>query len=624
MLTLKKPSKMKSLIKNMKIHFRPAACMVAALAAMTFTACNDDVERTLKEEYPEPGITDYQTGKVLWIVMDGASGIAVKQAYNNKKAPNIRKMLENSVYTFEGLADTHAEDTITNLKGWQNLLTGSTDAEGQPISILKRLKESKADSRTALFASDDSFYNLYAADADTPFNGENDGKVMEQAVAALSATDEAAPDFSIIEFDGVEKAGRASGFYDEEGQYATEEVLTAVSVIDGYIARITKALQARPNYKRENWMVMVTSNYGGLESNEGDNVYEMKDRNIFSMLWSSRINSKLLQKPLDDELSYSYYAPIFSNKGLNETAGVHDPELFNMHPDSSYTVQFMFREFYTKANIGGKNSASGNQTLVSKTEDGKAGWIKGMTGWKVLWSGSKIMVYCSNLNNSRYRAIHPTTNLRSDNDWHVFTMVLDRQKAHMYTYVDGVSEGRTEDPDLDLKFEDRGEAVSDLPLRIGVITGSVTSGNTQFAITNLQVYDVALPAEYVAKNYSQTALDKVQNQYWDNLTGYWPVDREEDLYLGTLRDYSQYAADRNGESDMDITGDWITAASWRMGSSQSKNATAVPSSSYYQKVINTVDLSFQTFQWLGIPVGESWGWEGIARPLPYNNLETTN
>ena len=48
------------------------------------------------------------------------------------------------------------------------------------------------------------------------------------------------------------------------------------------------ALQARPDYSIENWLVVVTSPSGGVADNSGENVYEMKDRNMFAMYHNYR------------------------------------------------------------------------------------------------------------------------------------------------------------------------------------------------------------------------------------------------------------------------------------------------------------------------------------------------
>ena len=66
---------MEKLIKNIML------CLFAVFAF----SCNEDMERLLTDDYPESG-TEYTTGHVLMVVIVGASAIAVKEAYNTRKA----------------------------------------------------------------------------------------------------------------------------------------------------------------------------------------------------------------------------------------------------------------------------------------------------------------------------------------------------------------------------------------------------------------------------------------------------------------------------------------------------------------------------------------------------------
>ena len=42
--------------------------------------------------------------------------------------------------------------------------------------------------------------------------------------------------------------------------------------------------------------------------------------------------------------------------------------------------------------------------------------------------------------------------------------------------------------------------------------------------------------------------------------------------------------------------------------------------SYYKTVLNTVDLSYQIFQWFGEPVDSSWNFDGEGWALDYVSL----
>lgn len=154
---------MEKLIKNIML------CLFAVFAF----SCNEEMERLLTDDYPESG-TEYTTGHVLMVVIDGASGIAVNEAYNTRKAPVIRSMTDKSLFTFYGLADN--EEGVSKERGWANLLTGTTKNgldvnqgidELETPSFLQRLKEADENLKVSFYSSDTEFFGAFGSVADT-------------------------------------------------------------------------------------------------------------------------------------------------------------------------------------------------------------------------------------------------------------------------------------------------------------------------------------------------------------------------------------------------------------------------------------------------------------------------
>ena len=146
--------------------------MLCLFAVFAFS-CNEDMERLLTDDYPESG-TEYTTGHVLMVVIDGASGIAVNEAYNTRKAPVIRSMTDKSLFTFYGLADN--EEGVSKERGWANLLTGTTKNgldvnqgidELETPSFLQRLKEADENLKVSFYSSDTEFFGAFGSVADT-------------------------------------------------------------------------------------------------------------------------------------------------------------------------------------------------------------------------------------------------------------------------------------------------------------------------------------------------------------------------------------------------------------------------------------------------------------------------
>lgn len=267
----------------------------------TLCACNDDLVNGLRTDYPDEDFA-YHKNHVLWIVVDGASGTAVREANNDRRVMTLKGMMEKALYTFDGLADTRSDTLVGNRLGWENLLTGMLERSSDTPSVLERLKALDGESRIAVLASEREFSDLCKDEADTICWG-TDEQITKDAEAILSAKGKV-PSLTIIEYNGVQQAGLEAGFIVPEGERAgwpTDEVIAALSETDRRIGRVMTALQARPDYSAEDWLVVVTSNYGGVADNTGENVYEMKDRNTFTLMYNERFGEERILAPSSDE-----------------------------------------------------------------------------------------------------------------------------------------------------------------------------------------------------------------------------------------------------------------------------------------------------------------------------------
>ncbi|MCD8317951.1 MAG: alkaline phosphatase family protein [Paraprevotella sp.] len=590
----------------------------------SWMACNDDLTDGLKKDYPESGYTQ-RDGHVLWIILNGASGTAVREANNDRKAENLSAMMSHASYTFAGLADTRSDTVVSNRVGWDNLFTGLLNRTSDTPDILSLLKKLDAGCRTEVWASTDDFYQEYALKADQSFQG-TDAQITTQVADELSAGQDA-PSLLVVEYNGVEQAGEQYGFVipdslDNGGQ-PTTEVISAVSTVDRYIGQIMSALENRPGYRDENWMVVITSPSGGVADNTGENVYEMKDRNAFVMIYNYKLGKELLLAPSSEGTTeYKYWTPIYGYKNATDYAKVIDPTLFDMVYDPgdgsmpydtvSYTVQFMV---YCPQGPGWNHSRPFvSKEVQSHTSQGQ-GWEVACDGWCVITRYGGQELWSQN-----------SWSTLTDNKWHVLTAVFDFKHQKFIQYTDGRSDLYADAAYKDLTYN---LSVGDkAPLTVGQKVFNASGGNegTTNYITNVQFYDVALPVDFIEKNYNLTGLDELGESYpyWDHLIGYWPGDREEDYRSDVLPDYSQYGSVYGGvnagRSDMKLS----SAVLWTTGTVVDDNVKPPYTNSYYQTSINLVDIPYMTFQWLGFAVPEAWGWTGIARTLPYEDLITND
>jgi hypothetical protein len=586
------------------------------LPVLLLSSCNKDVQHVLKDSYGPSG-TEYKTGKVLLLVIDGAGGKAVQKAVNTGKAPQIKSLANNSMYTYEGLADSKVElDKVDAQRGWANLMTGTTtNGVGKDIndisqltipSFLSLLKTEKSGVKTCFLSSNDKFIAVFGKEADEAKKLANDQAIKESTISLLAGTNGEVPDVTVVQFSGVEEAGLQSGFYDENYE-PSSQVVDAISQVDTKIGSIVETLKKRPLYEKENWLVIVTSSYGGLygtTKSTGSTFYNDLERNTFTLLFSPRLQSSLLQAPTTDQLKYNYYSPWYTGSGGTESAIVKDGTLFNMGSRStdtkSYTIQFMIYDTWT-------NAGDGHSILAKRPRVGNG------TGWNIRMSsgGGNVAVF---LQGNSAESDWNWYQIRKGNPWRVFTYVYKEcgPTDSLVCYMDGEL--------ISQRALNNNEMSTNAPLTIGKIEASSTGTNGHFYVNNVQFYDIALPPAYLAANYCKTHLDKQPGfEYWDHLLGYWPNDREEDFGGKVLPDYSKYGSVYKGinagKSDMILIN-----PTWESGSKLDPNVCPLPDASFYRAVFNTVDIPYQIFQWLGVGVDRSWKWDGVGRALQYKGL----
>ncbi|RYZ94743.1 MAG: hypothetical protein EOO68_19750, partial [Moraxellaceae bacterium] len=280
------------------LYYSRIKIVTPLMMALLLCACNKDMERTLKADYGESG-TAHKTGKVLLIVVDGASGQAVQEAINTNKAQHIKELIKNGMYTFEGLADSRADlPSFSNERGWANLLTSVTThgigKESDTMESLKTptflslLKSANDTLKTALLSANSTFAAAFGKDADKKQILTNDGAVKDALVGILADHVSEPSDVLLAHLQGVNISGKTAGFYNAAG-VAQPNIITAINTVDNQIGEIMNALKSRPAFANENWLVVVTSNYGGTYSgtvNQGGTLYTDLERNTLPFLWA--------------------------------------------------------------------------------------------------------------------------------------------------------------------------------------------------------------------------------------------------------------------------------------------------------------------------------------------------
>ena len=636
-----------------------------------FAACNEQLDLPDREYSLNNDLSiSHKKGRLLLVVIDGASGEAVKNAINTRNAQNLRRMLGNSLYTFEGLADAQVPlETMSVERAWANLLTGSTAHDvglnGNGITALDRpsfmtmAKTGNPEMKTALFASTEAFYNTFKDDVDdASIKQNNDIDVANAVRAELRKSDPA--DLIVVQFNTPQIMGEIDGFFETDLETTpTQAIIRSVRLVDRLIGNIVETMEARSNYENENWLLVVTSSYGGEYPNEveGSFFYDFPDRNIFTMMYNARFEERMLLQPVgDDARRYHYTSAYFSGRGQQEgaTNAMMDDDSFfeigqrrsqspsvgaNAYPrldDNDYTIAFKVLSLIT-----GRNYAS----ILSKGNARNAA-----QGWRVAWGDTDVTFQYGGLQsvdnpNRAGGSVLSTGNNRASGGprhtgWLNFHIVIKsyepRDRSNLnniqysdtaYLYMNGELQERKA---INGFFATQYMANATPSITIGDNNNDWDQAGQRFVMTDLQFYNIAMDADFIAENHCQIRIDDIKDEwpYWDNLLAYYPNDRVDDIGLSYIRDYSQYASSRKNLYFNRMHSGWIPNNPnppilfvKTSGSQVSPHICPRPDDTFYKQVLNTVDIASQTMMWLGISIRPEWGLEGQGWPVTYFFME---
>ena len=610
-------------------------------------SCNETMLDTLEYNYPSPVATS-ESNHALLIVLDGASGRAIQTARNAYKTPVLKSLFSHALYTDYGLADNSGKvlmGKMNNARGWVNLFAGSTSHGIKEETQLDQLGNQHIfswlmESRThiSMFASDEKFHDTFVTEGMNAPELTTDLEVKEQVVEELENTLKQPVDLVVAEFKGVQSAGESNGCYEEDGT-VTDAVVNAIGELDNYIGEIMEALKARPGYKKENWLVIVTSNYGGAVSTsvEENDYYDDLTRNTFTLMYNERLVAQVQGRPSSSSVQYEYYTPLWAYDyrypnptEYAESAGLRgNTTLGNIEWDEledGKTIMFFIQSDAREENKGRTEAYA----ILSKSSDVTA------NGWMFCFvntGGTKIRHCIGKSGSNRFYTMNSA--IDGDVAWHSFAAVFglddSKSKLEMTYYLDGKLDGSKTLSQKDFN-KYMTEDMKKIPLRVGGAYNRdaqdkhSTTKNKQykscFNISNIQIYNKGLSAEEIEKYAGMNQLHKKEEAYplWNNLIGYWPCDLESDMMDPVLKDYSKYRQ-ADGSTDFEI--DRGSTKAWFWGKSEDPGMHPILESDkmYYSRTFNTVDVSRQIFLWLSKNICWNWSMEGKAWQFAYTDMQ---
>ncbi len=223
--------------------------------------------------------------KVLIIGVDGCRSDALEKAFT----PHLDSLRENGIYS---LTSWQLGKTKSG-PGWSSMLTGVWDFkhnvsnnrflnnnfENYPFlpNYLKRLDASKT---SALVVGWKGLFKISKNRGwDKCIKGKNDNDCHSQIKKLLKDADF---DLYMVHFNDVDHAGHTTGF-----ELDNEKYISAIEKVDQKIGELLKIIKNRPNGKNENWLILSSTDHGGIGKHHSGNSIE--ERKVWWIASSSQL-----------------------------------------------------------------------------------------------------------------------------------------------------------------------------------------------------------------------------------------------------------------------------------------------------------------------------------------------
>ena len=551
------------------------------------SSCNKDFPNTLRSEYPnDTANVALKQKKVLYILLDGVRGNAIKTL----SPPNLAQIVRKSIYTYDGLADFTATP-ITNASGWATALTSVSSNQHKVVSenfagnqianfptIFTKFKQLQPKLRTASIVASKAINDYLAVDATFKANFENDDLGVK--TAAINELKNENASIVLAQFHSAELAGMADNYTDASIPYTN-----AITQLDTYVGELMTALAARPNILKEDWMVVIASNKGGTvpvapaDANFG--AYSDPAKNNLIIFYNPRFVTQIAPRPDATAFPYSGYAPTFiPNSSTAGTAISSNTAIGNFGTSGEFTLMFKLRDNALGAqyypHFFGKRPGVPYDVVAN--------------GWGFLFGGNDYQFDYGGTPRIGGGTVR-------DGLWHTIairiSMVGSSRILHLFT--DGVLKNPAGNA-INTKSTD-----NTAPMRIG---GDINSG-VNINMKDLALYNVAFSdADLIAAMRKEILPGSPK---FANLLSWWPANES----TGNIIE------DKSGNGNNFTIVKNVTRVPFN---DVSPNVSPEITESSYRVVINSVDIPFQIYQWMGVIVPSTWMLEGKTWKPTYTDV----
>lgn len=456
-------------------------------------------------------------GRVLMIGIDGVRPDALQAA----ETPVLDALVANGYASFDAMND----DITISGPGWSaihcgvrsgkhNVVDNSFDGQNyfQFPGWLERLESIHPEWNT-LSACQWSPINdqIVGSSADVVVNPGSAAGAAQEVVNALENGD---PHALFVHLDEPDYAGHANGFSPTVLPY-----LESIQDMDAEVGLMVDALVARPMYAEENWLVIVTTDHGGIGTSHGGNSIE--ERRVFVIASGLGVGTELVAP---DTLSVV---------GVSENCLGSLPRLFFQDnaravvPESNDFLVGTTQGFTVECRV--KTTQAADVAMV-----GNKDWDSGLNpGWVfsfVYPSGPGWKVNAAD-GSSRVDLEGPPI---ADGEWHTLSCTFDLDGlARMYT--DGVF---SEEQDIS------GLGSLDVDGRLFFGADAVAGYGMEGAVAEVRYWNEVLSAAEIA-DWHCSELTDLHPSIAD-LRGYWPLNEGAGDFLEDASGLGHHAVNEGG------------------------------------------------------------------------------
>lgn len=235
-----------------------------------------------------------QKRKVMFIGIDGVRSDALQAA----NTPYLDSLIAHGSYTY----DSWCLGITVSGPSWSTIFTGvwyqkhgvtDNSYSGSHFDQYNLFPKLAKQYKPGLFAAEVMEWPPLIDNVPNQYDGYNvrikvpDGQGGPTETTTITQLANSNLDVMTLYFDAVDLAGHSNGFSPSNPSY-----ISAIENVDAHVGAVINALKNRPNYANEDWLILITTDHGGLGTGHGGN--SDQERHIWWVAAGSHIKSKQL------------------------------------------------------------------------------------------------------------------------------------------------------------------------------------------------------------------------------------------------------------------------------------------------------------------------------------------